>query len=46
MGNALAQMAELQPMGTTLADTQIKTKVSEGHLRPGISCAWLGTPVS
>lgn len=26
MGNALAQMAELQPMGTTLATTEIKTK--------------------
>lgn len=27
MGNALAQMAELQPMGTTLATANIETKV-------------------
>lgn len=32
MGNALLQMAELQPMGTTLATTQIKTKASEGYM--------------
>jgi hypothetical protein len=27
MGNAIAAMAELQPMGTTLATAQIQTKV-------------------
>ncbi|KAI7839523.1 hypothetical protein COHA_006706, partial [Chlorella ohadii] len=48
MGNALAQMAELQPMGTTLADTQIKTKTPfliKGVLREyqQIGLDWLVT---